>query len=255
MSIVITCPNCGFSKEMPEDKVPAGVKWARCPQCGDRFGLPPRAPAPGLEEEPAARGPCAWENRAELGSWTAIYETMRGVLFSPGEFFGKMHFQAGAGDPLLFGILIGSIGSMFGFFWDFLLVWGGIRSFGQGRIDQSTMGIIFIILMVLSPLLITLTILVTGGITHLLLLITGAGRNRFEATMRVVSYGHATKIWGAVPVMGGMVANLWYLVVQVIGLREIHETDYWRILAAFLIPFVLILVLIVFAIFFLSFVQ
>lgn len=252
MSIAITCPNCGFSKEVPEDKVPAAVKWARCPQCSSRFMLPSRNPVPGPEGEHTARGPCAWEKRAQLGSWTAIYETLKGVLFSPGDLFGRMTFQGGARDPLLFGILIGSVGRMFGFFWDFLLMWGGIRTIGQGRIDQFTTGFIFILLMVFSPLLITVSILLTSGIMHLLLLITGAGRHRFEATMRVVSYAQATQIWGVVPFVGGMVAGVWFLVVQIIGLREIHETDYWRIFVAFLIPFVLVLVLIVFAVVFLS---
>lgn len=250
MSMAITCPNCGFSKEVPEDRVPAGVRWARCPQCNNRFALPARAPVPAIEEGHTARGPCAWENRGQLGSLTAIYETMKGVLFSPADLFGKMTFQAGARDALLFGILLGSVGKMVGFFWDFVLMWGGLRSFGAG-IDRFTMGIIFILLMVFSPLLVTVTILFTSGILHLLLLMTGAGKHRFEATMRVVSYGQATQIWGVIPLMGGIVAGLWFLVVQVIGLREIHEAAYWRIVVAFLIPFFLILVLIVSAVFFL----
>ena len=258
MTIAITCPHCNFFKELPEDKVPAGVKWARCPQCGDRFPLPTRGPASdpdrsaGLKppETIKARGTCAWENRGQSGSWKAIYETVKGVLFSPTDFFGKMTFQGGAKDPLIFGIMIGSIGTMFGFFWSFLMMWGSILSLGEGRIDPSLMGVIFILLMVFSPLLITITILLTSAIMHLLLLITGAGKHRFEATLRVVSYSQATQIWGVVPIVGGIVGNLWFLIVQIIGLREIHETSYWRIFVALLIPFAFILILLVVGIIF-----
>ena len=258
MTIAITCPHCNFFKELPEDKVPAGVKWARCPQCGKRFALPTRGPAsdsdrPVILKAPEtikARGPCAWENRAQSGSWKAIYETVKGVLFSPTDFFGKMTFQGGVKDPLMFGILIGSIGTMFGFFWNFLMMWGSILSLGEGRIDPFTLGVIFILLMVFSPLLITITILVTSAIMHLLLIIMGAGKHRFEATLRVVSYSQAAQIWGVVPFVGGIVGNLWFLIVQIIGLREIHETSYWSIFVALLIPFVFILILLVVVIIF-----
>lgn len=253
MTIAITCPHCNFFKELPEDKVPAGVKWARCPQCGNRFALPTRGPAslhdrPAIPKKPETnrvRGTCAWENRGQLGSWTAIYETVKGVLFSPADLFGKMAFQGGAKDPLMFGILIGSIGAMFGSFWFILAMWGRILSMGEGRIDPFTMGVGFIVLMVFLPLYITIKIFITSAITHLLLIITGAGKNRFEATLRVVSYSQATQIWGVVPFAGDIVGNLWFLVVQIIGLREMHETSYWRIFVALLIPFALILILLV----------
>lgn len=33
----ITCPNCGFSREVPADKLPAKASMATCPQCQHRF--------------------------------------------------------------------------------------------------------------------------------------------------------------------------------------------------------------------------
>ena len=246
MAIEIICPHCQFSKAVPEDKIPAAARWAKCPQCKNRITLPVRGAAPDTEipplsERPTGRGPCAWEKRAERGSWQAIYESVKGVLFSPTDFFGKMTFQGGVKDPLLFGIMIGSVGTMFGFFWNFLMMWGSIRSLGEGRVDPSLMGALFILLMVCSPLLVFITILFTSSLMHLLLLITGGGRHGFEATLRAVSYAQATQVWGMIPFVGGLLGNLWLLVVQIIGLREIHDTSYWRIVVALMIPFVLIL--------------
>jgi hypothetical protein len=40
--------------------------------------------------------------------------------------------------------------------------------------------------------------------------------------------------------VGGLVATLWLVVVQFIGLREIHEVSYTRVFIAFLIPVVLV---------------
>jgi predicted Zn finger-like uncharacterized protein len=33
----IKCPECGFGREVPEDKIPAQAKKATCPKCGARF--------------------------------------------------------------------------------------------------------------------------------------------------------------------------------------------------------------------------
>lgn len=35
----ITCPHCGFSKNIDRDKIPAGVDQVRCPSCEEKFTL------------------------------------------------------------------------------------------------------------------------------------------------------------------------------------------------------------------------
>ena len=60
-----------------------------------------------------------------------------------------------------------------------------------------------------------------------------------EGTFRVVAYGQMTQIFGAVPLLGGLIGSLWYVVVLVVGLREIHETSYARVILAFVLMMVL----------------
>ncbi|OPX37866.1 MAG: hypothetical protein B1H13_12185 [Desulfobacteraceae bacterium 4484_190.3] len=60
--------------------------------------------------------------------------------------------------------------------------------------------------------------------------------NGFEATFRVVSYSQAAQIVGVIPFLGGWIGGVWQLIVQIIGLREIHETSYLRVILAFVIP-------------------
>jgi hypothetical protein len=76
------------------------------------------------------------------------------------------------------------------------------------------------------------------------LLVVRGGENGFEATFRVVSYSQATQIWGVIPFLGGFIGGLWIIIVQIIGLREIHETSYLRVILALLIPIALILLLV-----------
>lgn len=255
MIIEITCPNCNFSKQVRKEKIPVGVRWATCPSCKQRFELYLPPSAVDLEqkqrktgherrfERKTSREASPWENRSALGLWRSIYRTCKAVLFSPEKFFSTLTFKGGMGDPLAFGILLGSIGTMFGLFWQFLVMSGGILSSGLGLIGQFTGSLIFLGILVISPLFVLIGMFLTSGICHLLLLMARGGKNGFEATFRVVSYTMASQILGLIPFIGGLAGLIWLLVVQVIGLKEIHETSYLRVLIAFLIPLAIVLVL------------
>ena len=62
-----------------------------------------------------------------------------------------------------------------------------------------------------------------------------------EGTFRVVAYAQAPQILSVVPFIGGFAGGLWAIVVQIIGLREIHETTYLRVIIALILPLALII--------------
>ena len=260
MSVELICPYCQFSKKVPNEKIPVGAKWVTCPRCHQRFefsvvekNVDPvtreteqKTEFERLEEEPEegyTRNGAPWENRSELGLWQGIYKTFKAVLFSPEIFFRSLTFKAGIVEPLAFGTLVGSIGSMFGLFWQ-LLMWSGlVLTYGESIFGQFTIGVILLIIMVIIPILWVAWIFVSSGITHLLLLIVRGGENGYEATLRVVSYSQATQVWSLIPFVGGTIGWIWQLVVQIIGLRHIHRMSYLRVIVAFLIPVAIIFIL------------
>jgi hypothetical protein len=253
MTLEITCPHCHFSKTLPREKIPDGVKWATCPRCNHRFevsfsqvsmtlGTVAESGASGAEED---RSASPWENRSEVGLWQGILQTTKAVLFSPREFFSKMSPQVGMREPLAFGLLLGSVGTMFGLFWQFLIMSWSILFSGIAVLGQFTTSLIFLGMMIVSPLFVFMSILITSAILHVLLRLVRAGRSGFQGTFRVVSYAQAAQILAVVPLIGGFLGSGWLLVVQIIGLREIHQTSYLRLFVALLIPLGLILVLIV----------
>lgn len=253
--VQIVCPSCNFSKEVQREKIPPGVKFATCPRCKRRFELVIDRSSPEDREKrtytytAAGPGPSAgtlppWENRLERGLWQGIYKTFTQVLLSPGSIFRNMNCKAGMKDPLAFGVLFGSIGSMFSFFWQFLRGWGRIDSLAQGALGQIGLSLLFFGVMLFIPIFVLITMFVATAIAHLGLLIAGAGKRGFEGTFRVVAYSQAAQVMGFFPFLGGLVGGLWQLIIQIIGLREIHGTSYLRIFFALFLGLVLVVLLI-----------
>ena len=273
MKVELVCPYCHFSKKVPEEKIPAGTRLAICPNCRRRFEFlitqdgigfsskeyrakeedraredeKPEKPS----EEPLYSG-VPWENRSEIGLWQAIYQTCRMALFSPETLFSSMGNRTGIWEPLAFGLLFGFIGTMFGFFWQFLFLSGEIVNYAQSFFGRFTFAVclIFLVILIIIPFVIILSMFIVSGILHLLLLIVGGGARGFETTFRVVAYTQVAQIWGLIPFLGSFVGGIWQLVIQVIGLKEAHKTSYPRVIIAFLIPVVIIFLVVAALIFF-----
>lgn len=265
MTIELTCPYCSFSKKIPKEKIPASAKWATCPRCKERFEIFPsgedvslvvtktqretrhQSPAEETEKESIREDAC-WENRSELGLWQAIYQTIKEVLFSPDAFFRKLKYKGGMKEPLAFGLLTGSIGAMFGVFWQFLMMTGGFLPIADVITGQFAFSLIFLVSIVFIPIAMVAGMFISSGIWYLFLLLLKGADHGFEGTFRVVSYSQSAQIVSLIPVLGGWVSVIWQLVIQIIGLKEIHETSYLKVILAFLIPVFMLVVLIIFAI-------
>jgi hypothetical protein len=260
MIIKVICPKCHFSREVPHEKMPASARWATCPQCKERFelghaslvsGIDSAPPVKDLESE-VGRILSPWERREDHGIWAGISRTSKAVLFSPKSFFRRTAVEGGLKEPLAFGLLTGSAGMMFEAFWQFLL-FGEIGDTLSPLVDtllgsHATI-VLFLGIMALCPLLVLITILITSTILHGLLSMVRGGKGGFEATFRVVSFSQAAQLWGLIPIVGSLIGALWLIAVQMIGLRESHESSYLRVAMALIIPLALLLLLLVIMVF------
>jgi len=244
----ITCPHCQFAKRISEDKIPPRLRWIRCPRCGNRFEYK-SGDAFGKTEK---RHPAPWERRAALGLWKGIMQTVTSVAFSPRATFSTLALRGGWREPLAFGLLVGSISSMFASFWEFVLAVSGIVQPWWSTFISLNVPIVFLFLILLSPLFVALDLLVSTVIIHSLLRLVGDGGKGFEGTFRVVAYSQATMVWSIIPVIGRPIGWAWRTIVQIIGLKEAHGASYLRIGAALFIPVVLIMTLVAVAAFFLT---
>ncbi len=240
--IEIRCPRCNYSRMISPEKIPQGIRWVRCPQCGTRFQYEPK----GRTTEAKEKGGIPWERRLQVGFWTSIKQTLGRVIFSPKRAFSGMSVRDGLREPLAFGLLVGSAGTMSGLFWEFIVTTTGIVEPWWGRFSGSlSLPLLFLALIFLSPLLVTISLFVVSLFVHLLLLLVRGGTSGFGATFRVMAYSQATRVWSMVPFIGSPVGLIWRTIIQIIGLKEAHKISYGKIALAFLIPLALLIVIII----------
>lgn len=264
MGVLLICPHCSFSKRISRKKIPAAAKMAICPRCHERFSIsrqeephhaPREKPQGALEsgtlnpthDSDAQTGGSPWENRNELGTLNGIFLTLKAALFEPRVLFKTRSRQRGFKEPLAFGLLTGGFGDMLAFFWPVLLFSLGIVPFGDSVLGNLNGIWIFLTLMVGIPLAVLLNMIFYSSVLHLMLLIVRGGEAGYTATFRVIAYSQAALAWNVIPFVGAWIATLWKLVVQVIGLREIHHISYTKVIVAFLLPVFFFFVLIIMA--------
>jgi len=51
-----------------------------------------------------------------------------------------------------------------------------------------------------------------------------------------VAYSQAAQALDLIPVVGSWIGGIWQLIIQVIGLREMHGISYLRVFMTFLLP-------------------
>jgi len=62
----LTCPHCGFQRELPADRLPAVPVRVTCPRCREQFPFVPPAPAPSVPTVLPAPATAAAEEAAGL---------------------------------------------------------------------------------------------------------------------------------------------------------------------------------------------
>jgi hypothetical protein len=226
----VFCQHCG--KEIIEGQV-------FCQHCGER--LVAESNTSGITPPGGGRTKTPWEDRATNGFFNGLFKTVNDVLFSPSAFFKKMPVTGGLTDPLLFAMIVGTIGLLCFSVWD-LLLHDSMQSFmtpemrsAAGR-DISS-GVASPLGKALMPFLLIIWLFIVSGMLHLFLMIVGGARAGFEATFRVVSHSVSPFLFMVIPYCGVLIMPLWVLTLFVIGLRDSHETTGGKATAAVLFPF------------------
>ena len=175
-----------------------------------------------------------WEHRAQLGFAKAWFDTVSLLITKPSDAFTMMRPEGGLGDPLLFGLIGGTIGTVIS-----LLFQLGLESItGSHNSVASMLGVgVFIVLLVVSPLLLAFGLFVGSGILHLCLMLFGGANRPFETTFRVVCFSSgAAQLFAVIPFCGSYVGGIYAIVLECIGLMRAQQTTAGKALLAILLP-------------------
>jgi hypothetical protein len=200
--------------------------------------LPSPSPAPTATETRASRSGLPWEHREERGFLNAFIETLQMVLSRPAEAFAAMKTEGGLGGPLLYALIGGCAGAIVSFLFSL-----GLRSMGlfadrgNSFAALTGMGIGSVAFIIFVPVLIVIGLFIGAAVIHLCLMIVGGARKSFETTFRVLAFSQgSTGPLQMIPICGGVIAGIWGLILNCIGIARAHEIETGRAVLAVLLP-------------------
>jgi len=200
--------------------------------------------APGEAVLPTSTQPePAWERRQEVGTLSAMIESVKQVLTKPDSTFRNMPTEGGHASPLLFNIFLAWIGGAAAIFYQAIWVFVNPEELEEALEGTAAMGIFLAVIvgfLIFYPILIAIAAYFGAAITHVSLLILGGAKKPFETTFRVICYSNgATSILQLVPFCGGFLYPVWYIVATIFGLMRAHQIEGWRAVLAVILPFLL----------------
>jgi hypothetical protein len=197
-------------------------------------------PSPPEEPAPFAR-------RVELGRFSAFAQTWKLASLEPQRFFRSVRVDR-PWSAVLFGVVAVTVSQWFDAAYNYLIgasMLGVIEQLMQSApsasFDPGWIRIMFGVPVLLgrvlaAPVVAFAGLYLTAALFHLILLVfRGAGRG-FDATLTAVGYASGVLLLGAVPMCGGLVASIWFLVLAIIGLAEVQRCGPGKAAAAVFLP-------------------
>jgi hypothetical protein len=186
-----------------------------------------------------ARTGLPWEHRESRGFVNAFIETLVMVLTKPSQAFTIMRTQGGLSGPLLFAAIGGGIGVIIWFIFALSLTSVGVFAHREDAFG-SMLGMSANIFMFFCRLLgIVVAPFVFAGLVHLSLMLIGGAKQTFEATFRVIAFTQgATAPLQVMPCCGGLIAAVWCIVANCIGIARAHDIDTPKATLAVFLPLI-----------------
>jgi hypothetical protein len=231
----------GMPDWRPLLQVMAGKSAAAPPTSGvtGTSALPVSSSTPSSSASPAGGG-LPWEHRNQLGILKAFFDTVSMVLTRPFEAFALMKTEGDLMGPLLFALIGGCAGMIVSSLLQIALHSIGFMADRQlAMFGLGLVGVWAVISIVFIPVMVIFGVFLCSGIWHLCLMMVGGAKKPFETTFRVVCFSSgSTLLFYMIPCCGSVIACLWNIVLECIGLARAHETDTGKAVMAVLLPLI-----------------
>jgi len=184
----------------------------------------PQAPVePDVQPEPA------WERRTQLGTFSALVETVRQVLATPVATFKAMKREGGISTPLFFYLIVVTLTTWAAMAYQLTMVMMNPEAMlGPLAKSLSTASLIGIqiLSMALAPILMAAAAYCAAGIFHLVFQLLGSSGQSFEVTFRAYCYAVApASVFRLIPICGDVLFFIAALVLLIFSFRETLRVD------------------------------
>lgn len=247
----ITCPACGFNRDVPPKRIPGPSVTATCPKCGEKF----KVKLPNNEEEEDIRQVAArayeeeskrfengdeelYENPWELAPWpsgwfSAFFQTVYRVMFSPARFYAYLLPAASLIRPLAFFSIIILFQSIVDRLWGQLLL--SMLSPGAMTDPQleellklfSSEENFFLNVLFRFGTMVFQLYLYTAILFATYRLLTPK-KTGFEKIFQIMAYSYAPLLLCVIPVLGSLTGMIWSLACFLIGIKTALHLNWTR---------------------------
>jgi hypothetical protein len=232
------CPACGTVAQNPFTENAAPPPPPAPPTGGPSPWQSPRVSPSNVDGGPELGDGIPWESEQSAQS---LFETLKAVLLETQQTFGRASKTQSIGPAFIYVLILGVAGGLIGQLWSlattgFMSNLAGIEGMEgmEGIGGLATSGVTGFLLV---PVWVVGGCFVVAGLVHLTLMMLGAASAGFEATFRVIAFaqGSAAPLQ-IVPVLGPLIGMVWGIVVEIMGIKELHDTTTGKAAAAVLLP-------------------
>ncbi|RJO71128.1 MAG: YIP1 family protein [Myxococcales bacterium] len=207
---------------------------------------PPEPEAPDAAP-PTARMPQGdwtppWEERAKIGVFRALAATWKLATLHPTHFFTAMRADAPIKGVVFYGWIVLTVSYLFWAVYRLLFIPVMVAAMRQaapiGEAVPSEVDLLRVTLAVLAaaPLLALLTIYINALLYFGILRFLGAPKGSWRGTLRVVAYAESPMLFLAFPFFGELLAFVWNVTLNALGLARVHGVGPGKSLLAVFLP-------------------
>ncbi|HPR64690.1 MAG TPA: YIP1 family protein [Thermoanaerobaculia bacterium] len=205
-----------------------------------------------------SHSPLPWEEYKESCSIKILAQTIVEILKNPSGSLGSLKNDGRWKKPTYFAMVVVFTGLLFSSAWSVLIIMG--MKFpepeppGVSVSPVSLFSTFFGVLLVLIPLLVTISTIMYSSVLHGFLRLYGEGKAGFNVTYKVICYSSASCIAGIIPLLGWIIPAIWGFGLVMVGTLKAHSLKPWKgIVATFIasVIFLAILMVILFGILYL----
>ena len=200
------------------------------------------------QEEPSSRNDgrpdgAPWESPEYYGFWGSFSRTLLGVLFHAPDFFRHVRCSFSLIRPILFYVLL----SLFQMLASRLWSMKALQELTTTATDPQTLAMAEALMKSMNlPLMLLVTpffsifqAVILAGLYHLMIRMVQPDRADFATTLRVVCYSAAPLVFCIVPMVGSLIASVWFVAAAFIGCKFALNLSWSRTVLALLPLYIL----------------